>query len=369
MNKNPQVESADGVNFYRLDKVYGGKVVNASDDEGNITTQPETDDIVTNISSASDANGTAVNLTKDLIPADFVLDSDGNRIVRAVYQSQDATKAVDFTLVEIDGETGEEIGRVTKTITPDVDFGYTPDRKTIDGKITFDVKDEAYAESGTYTFYAKEIGRNGTDQPGDITFDDKYYKVTVQIVKTSTTAVVGSTSVTTHNSLVVENSITYGNENKGEGKVFTNKMNPSSGEELATTPWKLEFTKSFKSLNDQNLFEIDADKLASMGIDSTFAFELYGAKTETMDGAERIVPDTENLLASTTNDGSGNVTLQFVDEGTVEKGNTDDEGSFLAKTGDFLKIAGIVALAVIGLLVLVMATRRARKDKDVVTRR
>ncbi len=136
MNKNSQIESADGVNFYRLDKVYGGKVVNASDDEGSITTQSDTDSATANVSNASDANGTAVNLTKDLIPADFAsVDSDGNRIVRAVYQSQDATKAVDFTIVEVDGETGEEIGRVTKTITPDADFSYTPDRKTIDGKI------------------------------------------------------------------------------------------------------------------------------------------------------------------------------------------------------------------------------------------
>ena len=135
MNQNSQIESADGVNFYRLDRVYGGKVVNAaSSDEGELAIQSEDGATETNVAHASDANGTAINLTKDMIDADFILDENGERQVKAVYKSQDATKEVDFTLVEIDGETGKELGRVTKTVTPDADFSYMPDRKTIDGK-------------------------------------------------------------------------------------------------------------------------------------------------------------------------------------------------------------------------------------------
>ena len=133
MNKDSQIDSADGVNFYRLDKVMGGKVVNAASalDAASADSKAATS---FEIASASDANGTAVNLTKDLVDADFVLDENGARTVKALYRSQEATKAVDFTLVEIDGETGKEIGRMTKTVTPDASFDYTPERKLVDGK-------------------------------------------------------------------------------------------------------------------------------------------------------------------------------------------------------------------------------------------
>lgn len=137
MNKGSQVESADGVSFYRLNKVIGATVVNddAQDNE-SLETQGESSDQNISISQASDAHGTAVLLTKDLVDADFVME-DGKRTIKAVYDSQEATKAVDFTLVEIDGETGKEIGCITKTLTPDTatNFHYQPANKTIDGKV------------------------------------------------------------------------------------------------------------------------------------------------------------------------------------------------------------------------------------------
>jgi hypothetical protein len=218
----------------------------------------------------------------------------------------------DFALYGADAQGTVDESKVVATATSDEN-----------GKIVFEVRDKAYVESGTYTFFAKEIGRHGTDLPGDITLDERYHKVTVQIVKTTSTAVVDGYSVTTNNSLVVENGITYGDESKGEGKVFTNQVNPSSGEDFITDPWTLEFTKSFKSLNDQNLFEIDADKLASMGIDRTFTFELYGAKTETVDGKEMLIPNLDEKLATTTNDGQGKVTFQFLDNDSIVLGNNE----------------------------------------------
>lgn len=141
MNKGSQVESADGVNFYRLNKVIGAEVVSEDTaDEGGLKAQSESASEVRadqsiSVSQASDAHGTAVLLTKDLVDADFIM-KDGKRTIKAVYDSQEATKAIDFTLVEIDGETGKEIGRITKTLTPDAatDFHYQPANKTIEGK-------------------------------------------------------------------------------------------------------------------------------------------------------------------------------------------------------------------------------------------
>lgn len=148
MNKGSQVESADGVNFYRLNKVIGAQVAtDGSSDEGDLEEQSgsgssqdennpsDGSDQNVSIGQATDAHGTAIVLTKDMADADFIM-NDGKRTIKAVYDSQEATKAVDFTLVEMDGETGKEIGRITKTLTPEAstDFHYQPTNKKIDGK-------------------------------------------------------------------------------------------------------------------------------------------------------------------------------------------------------------------------------------------
>ena len=131
MNKNSQVESAEGVNFFRLSEVIGGGAGSAD----AITTQEGQDASATPSSiKASDANGTLVYLTNDLTDADFVMDENNTRTIKAVYQSDKVTKKVDFTLIEIDGETGKEIGRVVKSVTPDASFNYTPGNIVVNGK-------------------------------------------------------------------------------------------------------------------------------------------------------------------------------------------------------------------------------------------
>ena len=131
MNKNSQVESAEGVNFYRLSEVIGGGAGSAA----TITTQEGQDASATPSSiKASDVNGTLVYLTNDLTDADFVMDENNTRTIKAVYQSDKVTKKVDFTLIEIDGETGKEIGRVVKSVTPDASFNYTPGNIVVNGK-------------------------------------------------------------------------------------------------------------------------------------------------------------------------------------------------------------------------------------------
>lgn len=132
MNQASNVESSDGVNFYRLDKVIGGKVVDESSSDEGLAAQSENGGSIE--AAASAGNGTALILTKDLTAADFVVGAQGQKVVKAVYQSQDATMAVDFTVVEIDGETGAEIGRVSKTVTPSIGFSYVMKDKTIGGK-------------------------------------------------------------------------------------------------------------------------------------------------------------------------------------------------------------------------------------------
>lgn len=114
MNKQSGVDSADGVNFYRLnaENIQGGKVA-----------------------ESDNKNGTALDFTADLTDSDFVME-DGKRTVLATYDSQDATKEVTFTLVEIDGEAGTELGRVVQTVTPDpaTNVSYMPEKKTFNGK-------------------------------------------------------------------------------------------------------------------------------------------------------------------------------------------------------------------------------------------
>lgn len=114
MNKQSGVDSADGVNFYRLDagNIQGGKVV-----------------------ESDNKNGTALEFTANLTDSDFVME-DGKRTVVAAYDSQDATKEVTFTLVEVDGETGTELGRVVQTVTPDpaTNVSYMPEKKEFNGK-------------------------------------------------------------------------------------------------------------------------------------------------------------------------------------------------------------------------------------------
>lgn len=114
MNKQSGVDSADGVNFYRLNvgNLQGGNVV-----------------------ESDNKNGTALELTANLTDSDFVME-DGKRTVVATYDSQDATKEVTFTLVEVDGETGVELGRIVQTVTPDpaTSVSYMPEKKEFNGK-------------------------------------------------------------------------------------------------------------------------------------------------------------------------------------------------------------------------------------------
>ena len=127
-------DQTEGINLYQLASVTGGKVVTdsqaagteeiivqndeASEEEANTPQGPSSTTIV-----AEDTNGTALIFTKDM--TNFV-DDNGERTVIAKYNSQNATAEVKFTLVEMDGETGQELGRVTSTIKPGEKFSYNP---------------------------------------------------------------------------------------------------------------------------------------------------------------------------------------------------------------------------------------------------
>lgn len=56
-------------------------------------------------------------------------DYPAGRTVTAVYQSQSTTKEVNLTIVEINGETGDIIDKVSYTVTPEQSATYTPARK------------------------------------------------------------------------------------------------------------------------------------------------------------------------------------------------------------------------------------------------
>lgn len=134
MKTYKQLTSSDGVEFYTLDKVIGGEVVDGTDIEETLTAQGVSVSEAAITTGASEGNGTAVNFTLKMGPNDFQRNEDGHYFVKAVYKSQEATKKVEFTVVEIDGETGTEIGRIQKTVTPDEGFSYVLENKTIDGK-------------------------------------------------------------------------------------------------------------------------------------------------------------------------------------------------------------------------------------------
>lgn len=127
---------SDGVNFYRLARIAGGEVVDGTALDDEILDSIASDKEKALSVGASGGNGTAVNLTKGLSLDQFMLDENGNRVVKVVYDSQNVTKEVEFTLIEIDGETGDEIGRITQKVTPDPEtsFSYTLENKTINGK-------------------------------------------------------------------------------------------------------------------------------------------------------------------------------------------------------------------------------------------
>ena len=104
MNKGSQIESADGVNFYRLNKVIGAQVAtDGSSDESGLEEQSESgssqdennpsggSDQNVSIGQATDAHGTAIVLTKDMADADFIM-NDGKRTIKAVYDSQEALR-------------------------------------------------------------------------------------------------------------------------------------------------------------------------------------------------------------------------------------------------------------------------------------
>lgn len=126
-------EFAEGVNFYHLKKVVGGKVVYDGSEDGEPSAQAESDAAGIPTYAANEGNGTALVLTKDLVTSGFVMEDD-QRVVKAVYDSQDVDKEVDFTLIEMDGESGKELGRVEATVDPDNAFSYTVENKVFTDK-------------------------------------------------------------------------------------------------------------------------------------------------------------------------------------------------------------------------------------------
>ncbi|WP_251198237.1 hypothetical protein [Anaerotardibacter muris] len=130
MNKGSKVDAADGVNLYHLEYVQGGQVVNPGEPaEGGITSQDGV-----SVATASNDNGTIINLTNNMTDDQFVLDENDHRVINAYYQNQDADKEVEFTLIEVDGETGEQLTTITATVDPNHVFSYTPEKKEINGK-------------------------------------------------------------------------------------------------------------------------------------------------------------------------------------------------------------------------------------------
>ncbi|WP_251198236.1 SpaA isopeptide-forming pilin-related protein [Anaerotardibacter muris] len=168
------------------------------------------------------------------------------------------------------------------------------------GKIVFKVKDKAYAETGTYTFYAKEVATD--DIPSNITKDNSALKVKVQVVKTTTTAVVGSLKVTSSNSLVPEDGITYGDDgvdNDAQQKVFTNQVEEKHEDALEGSG-ELVLTKNYVDAEGNPI--LSNDKVALE--DKTFEFKMYRADNEGK------IDDSEPIAVAS-NDANGNITFKF----------------------------------------------------------
>lgn len=63
----------------------------------------------------------------------FGVDEMGRRVVTAQYRSHEVDKQVTFTIVEVDGESGTEMGRKTYKVTPENDAVYTPEAREVNG--------------------------------------------------------------------------------------------------------------------------------------------------------------------------------------------------------------------------------------------
>lgn len=74
-----------------------------------------------------------LNFTWENGADEFGVDEKGRRVVTAQYKNQDVDKRVTFTVVEVDGEAGTEMGRKTYTVTPDNDAVYTPEAREVNG--------------------------------------------------------------------------------------------------------------------------------------------------------------------------------------------------------------------------------------------
>ena len=133
IDSSQSYSTGDAVNLYQLKAVIGGQPVDGeeaietetiesqsetpSNDEGT-TVKPSVYPGPAVIPASTTANGTAVNFTKYMTDADFNGKEGNSRVVTAVYESQAVTEELEFKLVAINGETGDELGTVTAKITP-----------------------------------------------------------------------------------------------------------------------------------------------------------------------------------------------------------------------------------------------------------
>ena len=102
-----------GVNYYTLDS--WTMETNATDENQAINAK----------SVRSEAGDPVIEFDK----GDKENDYSAGRTVTAKYLSQETTKAVNLTVVEINGETGALIDKVQYTVTPDQSATYTPAKK------------------------------------------------------------------------------------------------------------------------------------------------------------------------------------------------------------------------------------------------
>ncbi|MEE0704883.1 MAG: MucBP domain-containing protein [Adlercreutzia sp.] len=121
------MKQASGVNYYTLDRVQADRPQPESDDEP--AAQAEGDNPWADANPVIKFDGSIA----DASYANSFGSENGKRVLTAVYQNQDVDKTVKLTIVEVDGSTNTEIGRVEKTVTPDEAAVYTPAAKTVEG--------------------------------------------------------------------------------------------------------------------------------------------------------------------------------------------------------------------------------------------
>lgn len=110
------MRGTDGVNFYTLDTVAGRS--------GGTARQ-----------QAESPWGNPIKFDAS-VPADaFDVDAQGRRTLtlEAVYASSEVTKEATLTIVEVDGQTGAELGRVALPVTPDRTASYEPAARQVNG--------------------------------------------------------------------------------------------------------------------------------------------------------------------------------------------------------------------------------------------